>query len=100
MCKIVNFPDSSEITEKRRIQLLEDKLDSAIGLLSDLTSKGIDFHIVLDGQKCTEIGELDNINTKYLIVSSNYDEIKNLNINSNNSSVYILKGNELNNRRY
>lgn len=89
LMKVIEFPKNRQMGLKKR----NKKLNVAIELLQYLVNGGADFHIVISKEQAEKLYDGDL--RKYTVITSNLEEAKNLNISSNNYSIYPIEGDEL-----
>ena len=88
--KVIEFPKNKEMEN----DLKYEKLEIAIKMLKFLVDEGADFHIILNRKDTLKLFEYSNNIRDYLILTSNLEIAKNLEINNKIPNLYELIGNE------
>lgn len=90
--KVIQFPKNRQykLNQKNR------KLNVAIRMLEVLSEHDIEFHIVVNKKAALILfDDTEGKMRDYLFISSSYEESKNIKLNSENSRVYEIDGDEL-----
>lgn len=92
--KVIEFPKNKQVHD----QVRNDKLDVAIEFLKYLVGEGAEYHIVINREDATKLFDVSKAKGElrdYLIMTSDFDSGKRLKLSKENSSVYVLTGDEL-----
>lgn len=88
--RVIEFPKNRHIEIIRR----DEKLQVAIKVLEFLVDEGADFHIVINKEDSLKLFEDNGKLREFLIMTSDADKGQGLRIESKNSTVYEIDGNE------